>query len=329
MLVVVEGPDCARKSTLAQLLVDELKLREPGRPISLLHATPPTRHPLDEWELPLLDFRPLDARRRPRMLVCDRWHLGELVYPEVFNRSTRFDEPTFRHVELLLRSRGALLVVVTPEVDELRECLETRGDDYVGVDQIERIREGYVRVAARTSLPLVWLKDETLDRDLVRFVIGEALHHAGVAGGLLACNFLDGSYPSRTPVDENVVTYVGPRWPRLLLLGDVRRDLVDASRAERCADKRPAFMPYPGTSGHYLLSVLGDDLVEHEVGVANACDADDPRSLWLRLGQPPTVALGRNAQRVAPWARPAPHPQFWRRFHHHDRDEYRRLLLGT
>lgn len=298
MLILVEGPDCSRKSTLVERLAETTRRRYPRTRVDVLHAGPPTEHPLDEYVTPLLTYRP----HADRHVICDRWHLGESVYPAVLGRPTRLDEAVRRYVELFLLARDARLIVITPDEDELRACLERRGDDHVSVDQIGTVRTGFVEVATRTSLPLLWLKDETIDDALVWQLSDEAQLS---------------THSNLTPY----TTYVGPRWPHLLLLGDVRKTGTEPS------DLRPAFMPYPATSGHYLLNALGDVT---DVGIANACDVDDAFALWNALDRPATVALGRNAQRVVHWAdRWAPHPQWARRFKYHEGALYRTQLLGS
>jgi thymidylate kinase len=302
-LIIVEGPDCARKSTLVDALARALRSRVPRPHVRVLHAGPPRAHPLDEYVLPLLSYQTNHAEQH---VICDRWHLGELVYPRVLGRPTQLDDPVFRYVELFLQARGAQLVVVTPEVSELRDCLARRGDDLVDDSTIEATREGFVEVATRTRLPLIWLKDETVMLELVWGIIGEAEDAAADVARL-----------------AQFVTYVGPARPRLLLLGDVR------ATGATPGDLRPAFMPYGATSGHYLMRALGD---ADGVGLANACDVDDAFELTRRLGPERVALLGRNAQRTLQWgddrAMHAPHPQWQRRFRHHQLDEYRATLLG-
>lgn len=313
MLIIIEGPDCARKSTLANLLAEQIRIRTRSPHVAVLHRGPPTAHPLDEYVTPLLGYR----HSQDRHLVCDRWHLGELVYPAIFNRPTRCDDAVFRYVELFLQSRGAYLVVVTPEVDELRDCLVRRGDDPGELARVEAVREGFISVATRTALPMTWLKDETLTGDVVWWIIDEASAAATRA----------------TPLD-NYVTYVGPRWPQRLLVGDVRKTGTEPG------DLRPAFMPYPATSGHYLLRALGN-VAPDAVGLVNGCDVDDVAVLWDALHKPQIVTLGRNAQRATRrqldryhWAGPTvipievPHPQWQRRFNYHNLDDYR-VAMGV
>jgi thymidylate kinase len=306
MLIIVEGPDCARKSTLATLLDRQIRKRTRSDQVTILHAGPPTRHPLDEYVTPLLNYRAGEEHH----VVCDRWHLGELVYPAIFGRSSQCDDAVFRYVELFLQSRGAYLVVVTPDVDELRDCLTRRGDDPGELERVEAVRDGFIGVATRTALPMTWLKDETLTSDVVWSIVDDASAAALRASAL-----------------DSFVTYVGPRWPRRLLVGDVRKTGTEPD------DLRPAFMPYPATSGHYLMRAL-EHVDADAVGVVNGCDVDDVAQLWYTLNRPQIVTLGRNAQRATRASldrqgridavpTTAPHPQWQRRFAYHNLDNYR------
>jgi hypothetical protein len=114
-------------------------------------------------------------------------------------------------------------------------------------------------------------------------------------------------------------TYVGPRWPKILVLGDVRHHV------ENVDPRAPAFGPYPATSGHYLLTHMQ---FMRNVGVANACDIDDWRVMITTLGAPNIVTLGVQAHkklRDFPHGT-APHPQFIRRFHHRAGEAYGEII---
>lgn len=302
MLVIVEGPDCVGKSTLVENIGDHLRRYRQGS-VTVLHRGPPAAHPLDEYELPLAAYRPSTENH----VICDRWHIGELVYPSILGRATQLTAPVLRHIELFLQARAALVVFVDASPERLRDCLRTRGDDVVSEDQVEAIRGGFLREFGRTTLPAIHLtSDDARDPQTIGLVVnqGEELVLRSRRLGLF-------------------VTYVGPRYPRLLLLGDVR------ARIDGPDDRKPAFMPYAATSGHYLLNALGDETRAH-VGIANACDVDSVDELRHTLMSTAVVALGRNAARAAPWAdRVVPHPQFVRRFHHDMSSLYRDAILGV
>src|SRR5580765_4211415 len=147
MLIIIEGPDGVGKTTLAESLAKELA--ESGDEVELLHRGPPKSHPLDEYVLPLLDYVPGLGRH----VICDRWHWGEAVYPQVLDRTSLLDDPVFRYIEMFLRSRGALVVRPYASLELLTSRLLVRGDNLIGVDQLEEIRRGYLRVSSWSRLP--------------------------------------------------------------------------------------------------------------------------------------------------------------------------------
>lgn len=301
MLIILEGPDCAGKSTLASRLARELELQFPRNTVTLLHKGPPESHPLDEYEWPLFDYRP----QRGQHIICDRWHWGESVYPALFNRPTLMDDGVRFHIELFLRSRGALMVHVKAASRALEQCITRRGDDLVESGQGQVLNDLYNGVAEMTILPTINVDGRNATDDMIRSII----HNAGIVSN------------AATRLNK-YVTYVGPTSPRLLLIGDVRHD-VDPTDL---GDPRPAFMPYQSTSGHFLANSLtryADIRWLRTIGIVNGCDVDDLEELHHMLGKPTSVALGRKAAKKAPWASwSVHHPQFVRRFRHASGAEY-------
>lgn len=282
MLIVLEGPDGAGKSTLAREINDII-----GRhaPVEMLHAGPLTGHPLDAYELPIASYRP-----GTRHIICDRWHLGEMVYPTLFDRATRWDDAVAQHIHMFLQSRGACVVVLNPGVEELRTRLEVRGDALIKPRHIDSIVRSYEKI------PSVFID-----------IGGSATPKSIIKRARIA--HLNAIKLNRFE------TYVGPPNPKVLILGDER-----AFAARKRAPGLGAFMPYRNTSGHFLLKHLArTGAYIHTIGLANACDADNPSELWEVLGRPKVVTLGSNAheklvrQDIPHGA--VPHPQFIRRFH--------------
>lgn len=75
-IVICEGIDCTGKTTYAQRLFNTIPSRA-----SLMHCGPPkTASPYDEY------VRPLLHARQGWTIICDRWHLGEMVWPAIFGR---------------------------------------------------------------------------------------------------------------------------------------------------------------------------------------------------------------------------------------------------
>lgn len=318
MLIILDGLDCAGKSTFTARIAEALRRREPDAKVTLLHRGPPDGHALDEYLTPLLDYRP----ERGEHVVCDRWHLGEWVYPRVLDRPTTLDAAVFAYVELFLQSRGAFQVICTAPSQYLHDCGVARGDPRPELDRIDRTTVEFARVATRTALPTIHMNVTAgaTDRQVDQ-VIGWATDDAMFSAPL-----------------NDFVTYVGGSRPTRLLLGD-RRGPTGTPPEDH--GLLPAFVPRAATSGHYLLRTLTSQPLRvpthgtllSTIGLANACDVDDPVQLWETLGRPATVALGRNAarelERVGVPHHETRHPQYWRRFHYHTPGAYLDRLLNV
>lgn len=328
MLIILEGPDGAGKSTLARRLGDELLRRHPSDKLWILHKGPPgDTHPLDEYERPLYPYRP----GRGHHVICDRWHVGEAVYPRVLGRSSRADEAVTRHLDAFLTARGALLVYVCPSLDVNLRRLRDRGDDLITTGQVAELRKLYADYLRRTIMPSRSVTATDVSSETVNALLDRAA-------------LLD----AQTRSLNRFVTYVGPRFPSALLLGDVRHGLRDIPRdtlltlAGQTIRNGPAFGPYPATSGHYLLTHVPGGLWDQGLGLANACDVDDVRELVATLtpvgdpyhARPPLICtLGRRAWACARAALAttqlgaAAHPQYVRRFYHRDGFAYGAVLM--
>jgi len=310
MLIILEGPDGSGKSTLAQTLAAELG-RTTSDKIEVWHRGRPTSHPLDEYLRPLYGYRPGTGHH----LILDRWHWGEVVYPNVLNRHTDQDKAVFWAIEAYLRRLGALVVhcerANTFEYQAVYRERELDGTpDVWQITHLQRIRNEFTRTVYRSQLTTV-LNVVNPERDTL--AIHGTLSHAR-------------ELEQRASALNNFVTYSGPVKPHTLLLGDVRN--------LRVIDESPAFVPIKSSSGHFLLksltSLTSREWV-HGVGIANVCDVDDSSKLWHTLGQPPIVALGRNAYNRAQlsFKQPCsvvPHPQYVRRFHHQKSEQYGWLI---
>lgn len=308
MLIILEGPDCAGKTTIAEMLVKQLKLRDPGCDVILLHRGPPgDRHPLDEYVMPLLAYRPGQHLH----VICDRWHLGEWVYPAVLHRETQMDLAVFRWIELFLLSRGASTVVINPMPGILQTRMDKRGDEMIDREQLVALHKRYV-YADRMSLTGYTNSMPSVD-DIIAAAVGAE---------------------SRAISPRTYTTLIGSPAPETLILGDVRNCVGNiCTHATRHSPLGPAFMPYPATSGQYLMRAVTK---VRNVAYANACDVDDVSKMWLDLGQPHVVALGvRAAKKLANAGimhAAVPHPQFIRRFHYGGMRPYGKLineLMGT
>lgn len=306
MLIILEGPDCAGKSTLADRLQAEIE-RTTKDDVLRLSSGPPDGHPLDEYVVPLLGYRPANGTH----VICDRLHWGETVYPMILKRPSSLDAGIFAYIEAFLMSRGAYVVSMNQPTDVLEQRMRERGDDLIKPDQLKAISEGFLAIEQLSTLPSTFRRGEVTN-DGVSAIIGRA-------------QLLD---KVCAPLNE-FTTYVGPRYPNRLLLGDIRGPAFQSTDP---IDKlRPAFMPYRSMSGAYLWNTMTrfPEPPVAAAGVANACDVDDPVRMWTVLGRPGVVTLGKNARRgFGGLADEAPHPQWVRRFHHNQIDDYHHQIMN-
>lgn len=307
MLILLEGPDGAGKSTLAAAIAKKLEASEPTALVQLMTSGPPRFHPLVEYEARLFDYRPLEGRH----VIADRWHLGEVIYPKILGRESRYTPAMLWHTELFLQSRGALLVhVTTTDVETLEHRVGVRGDDLIKVQQLGEIMTTYWDAVNDSILH----KRHFVTSDT--HTVDDKMHDVDAL--IRTARVIERQYD---PLGH-FTRYIGSMRPDLLLLGD---KIDEQTRGIEYGP--PAFMPYPSTSGHYLLTALlsrKSKLDDWQIGIGNACDNDDPRALWITLGRPDTVMLGREAWGHVnfPILRHVDHPQYVRRFKHRYASEY-------
>lgn len=307
MLILLEGTDGSGKSTLARTIAEQLRAAYPADKVELWHAGPPKpgESPVDLYARPLWTYQPGTGHH----IIADRHHIGEWIYPAVLGRNTTADLPTWRYLDMFLQSKGAVLVHATPPIKDIVANVQERGDDLIKIRQLQGIHAAYIAMVQSSRLPKI--RYAALGNP---FIPGEVIRLA---------RYMEGHVVPLRPF----VTYIGHHKPQFLLLGDVRHNLRGTAKdliPELTRDYGPAFGPYRGTSGHFLLqhlpfSVIGSrshsDPGRQGVGLANACDVDNAAELWETLGKPITVTLGQNAARCATWAHVrAEHPAYVKRF---------------
>lgn len=289
MLIILEGADGTGKSTVAQELANVLGAK-------VLHRGPPGQDVITEYARDIQWYRPGQGTH----VVCDRWHLGELIYGPLLRGSSAFTRESLAHVEKVLQTRGALLVVLDGDAAEIRGRLRRRGDDLVREDQIDGILAAYRDV--KTRLPRYNARGQS--------PAAVAEHAARFAAHLDAGTELLGAFS----------TYVGSMYPDYLLVGEQRNGPPYPDQA--------ALTPGPATSGRYLYEALPDAILDG-CGFVNALE-DDVAALLPILRDPPVCALGVKAadrlREAGVRCSSAPHPQYVRRFYHRAKLEYGALI---
>lgn len=310
MIFVLEGPDLAGKSTLADEL--EKQYLDWDVPVTRMKRGPlkASQDPLTEYLVPLQDY---DGNG---VWIIDRLHLGELIYGPLLRGASRLTMAQAYYIELALRTLGGYGVHVTATKEILSRRYASRGDDLVNLEQLLTVREHYNTL---TFGYMPWYANVCTD-------VLTAQHHA--YGIVTAEKPFKLSTPYLRWTEKTLpAAYLGGPRPKVLLLGDRQADGTATRR-------RPSvvwpFAPWTGTSGHWLFQAMDKVGIRiYDIGVINACDRPpiELLTVWHALDRPPVVALGLNAKKSAesvgiPLANHIPHPQFARRFHNKDLEPY-------
>lgn len=303
MLIILEGVDGAGKSTLAAQLAADI----PGAEVR--HFSQPEAHPLTEYGLPIEAYRPGTRQH----LICDRFHIGEMIYSELYRDGSLLGEAGFWWMRQLLKSRGALVLNVTAPLELIEQRLAERGEDFLESHHVAWVREEFLRWA---NLGDAWSPESPVPDGYRRALIAEAATREALANRVVG----------------NLPHYVGPLMPDLLLVGDTPNP--DSARGYPLHST--VFAPYPGSSGKYLIErVVLQAPNPDAIGLVNAYHHNDEpidlQGLWYALNCPRVVALGNRAAHLlsvdgVPHSATY-HPQYVRRFKHWDDGEYRAAIL--
>ena len=318
MFIVIEGTDASGKTSLSEAVKNKLESRQHGFPIQTFHKG----RPLEEtrrWVLKDYVTSIEDTDWTSCIAMSDRWHWGEVTYAPLKRAHTNLDgygllsKAGWRWTELFLMSRGVAQFWLYQPLHVIQERINSRGDDFVNADELETIL-GQYEFAASQSCIIEKLSPpaDSLDlvKDLADHIIGKSSEVSFEASKI-------SGFPG----------YIGSPNPKALLVGDVRN--IVAKYGE---ETKLPFMPVDGNSGEYLLNALPDNFWK-TVGIINVNDVPNVGGtiydLWILLGRPNIVALGRLAARGLEREgfsndlfTTMPHPQYVRRFHNKDQQEY-------
>jgi hypothetical protein len=290
VITILEGPDLAGKSTLARQLA-ELHNTE------VLRQGPPPRgvNILERYLRPIQDWCYESMTNRPTHLVLDRWHVGELIYGPLLRGKSLLTPCQADYIDMVLQTFGCNFIHVTAPLDVLEQRYDMRGDGLIKREQLKQIQMNYERwMYSRPH----WVMDEFTHRNAF-----SVSHPSPLAG-----------------------QYIGPRRPKVLLLGDRRNKDTFIF----------PFVPARATSGHWLMGALHEAKVNHmAVGIMNACELNPEflRAQWVNLGMPPVITLGQNAKKawdavydgnglITSMTHYLNHPQYERRFHYLKHERY-------
>ena len=190
MIIILEGPDGAGKTTLAEALRQRLQQS---------HMTQIVKHGpytnLVPEELCKIFFRSMtQALTYNDHVIMDRSWLSEHIYGNVYRGgNVRVDLPRKRMLERVALARGAVVVHCQPSFDLCAATFTSRSDDeYLdNVDQLRQVYDEYESLKLHTSLPVIHY-DYQYDEvdDLLAKVKAASIENGAEGGGA----FKEGNY---------------------------------------------------------------------------------------------------------------------------------------
>jgi broad-specificity NMP kinase len=136
-IIIIEGADGTGKTRYARALAKENKA-------GYLHKNKPQH---DTWRDEYI--KPLE-RFEDRTVVCDRWHVGEMIWPLLFERTSLFiDRAEYKRCCQVLACMGARVEILYRDPSDIKATLTKRGE----IDQLDtvlRSQDMFLHVASIT-----------------------------------------------------------------------------------------------------------------------------------------------------------------------------------
>lgn len=255
-LTIFEGLDRTGKTEGSELLKQAIERQEGTGRVELIHKSAPEYSDgLEEYVRPLLEYEPGEEH-----IICDRWHLGELVWPEHFGRESILTDEQRFYVELFLQSRGALVVLTRRARHEIEKAFrDADPPEPLPVEQVGPALLDF-QDAFNGVLTLRGEYDHAHSTENLQRVLSAALL------GEKACR----------PGVQIHREWIGSPRPELLVL----------------TDHDPAFQGFP------LLDDI-DGWGDQPLAVAAVDAHDQLRDLWCFLGQPEVAVTTEGTREVA------------------------------
>jgi thymidylate kinase len=154
MILILEGPDGAGKTTLAETLRQRF---QGNGMVHIVKHGPYTG--VESEHLCRIYFRAMSpALTFDDTVIMDRSWISEPIYGEVYrNGQNRIDLPRKRMLERVALSRGAVVIHCQPDFETCAETFEKRPDEeYLDdISQLEQVYEEYEALPLITNLPTV------------------------------------------------------------------------------------------------------------------------------------------------------------------------------
>lgn len=139
MRIILEGCDGTGKTTLAKILAERYKL-------DICHCT----------QRDAADYDFYSQTLRKEDIIWDRHTLGELIYPNIFNREPKLTCCQARDIMEAAKKDGVKIFVLTSDISILKQRLLGRGtEDWRIIKNCEEIDSAFQFYAKAFDLPVI------------------------------------------------------------------------------------------------------------------------------------------------------------------------------
>lgn len=146
MKVILEGVDGAGKTTLAKILAEKYGL-------DICHCT----------QYDAADYNFYRQTLRKENVVWDRHTIGELIYPEIFDRKPQLGTEDVRIILHYAKKENVKVFVLTCDMTALYERLNERGNEDKRIyENLNHINERFKFYAKQFSIPIIDTSKMTL-----------------------------------------------------------------------------------------------------------------------------------------------------------------------
>ena len=136
MIIIIEGPDGAGKTTLAEQISRQTKY-------PIIHRTKPK----NEEEKKLMMGEYLQTIRSGKNMIFDRCWYSEMAYGPVMRDSSVISYPQMYELEEQLSKVGAIIIYTTGPKAALWQRCQKRGENYITTrDQFNAIYDNYTEI---------------------------------------------------------------------------------------------------------------------------------------------------------------------------------------
>ena len=149
MRIIIEGVDGSGKSTLVSKLRQRYKLDS-------LHVTGKDPNTFEFYKSLMLKSD----------LVTDRDFIGEMIWPEIFNRKGNLNLRKFEKLVSLSKEVDAKIIVLTAPIETLINRIKDRGieEKKETLDNLEKVDSMFRYYAGLCNAPVVDTSDMTFDQ---------------------------------------------------------------------------------------------------------------------------------------------------------------------